>query len=169
VSQHAPKRPKFFFSLLGKVGWCWFIWNCVVHNVFPQHVPHNTSLYPISFALSCILVIYLTKPKGRDYNIIILGQSKPQGFLKRKLWWANQRCLSQKKKQGLWASPQLINTSHTISKTIWVKIVLVPLTLGVGKRSSFRLFGFLALPINLPTLGHRLQISKGLKLNPSHA
>jgi hypothetical protein len=51
--------------------------------VFPQHVPHNTSLYPISFALSYTLVNYLTMPKGRDYNIFILGQSKPKAFKKK--------------------------------------------------------------------------------------
>jgi hypothetical protein len=75
--------------------------------VFPQNVPHNTSIYPISFALSSTLVIYLTMPKGRDYNIFILGQSKPQGLVFKKNCNGPINDAHHKtKKNGLWASPQ---------------------------------------------------------------
>jgi hypothetical protein len=33
-----------------------------------QHFPNSTSLYPISFALSYVLVTYVASPKGGDYN-----------------------------------------------------------------------------------------------------
>jgi len=46
---------------------CFSNFQCV-----PQHTPNNTSLYPISFALSSILVTYIINPKEEYYNISIL-------------------------------------------------------------------------------------------------
>jgi hypothetical protein len=61
--------------------------NCQwVFNMFPsfqcvpQHFPHNTALYFISFALSSTLVTYSTNPKGEHYNICILGLSNSWFF-----------------------------------------------------------------------------------------
>jgi hypothetical protein len=46
-------------------------------------------------------------PKGRDYNIFILGQSKPQGLVFKKNCNGPINDAHHKtKKNGLWASPQ---------------------------------------------------------------
>jgi hypothetical protein len=65
-----------------------------------------------------------------------------------------------KEKKRILGIPKLINTSHTMLKTKWVKEVLVPLTLGIGKRSSFKLSRFLVPPINLPTLRQRPNLER---------
>jgi hypothetical protein len=76
VSKHASDG---YFSF-GKCGRCWLFSDFVVPNVFPNVFGHNvsnsTSIYPISFALSSILVTYIISQKEGDYNISISGLSR---------------------------------------------------------------------------------------------
>jgi hypothetical protein len=86
----------------------------VVHTTFPssshcvpQRVPNNSSLYPISIALSSPLVTYIIIPQGREYNMSILGLfflggTKLISFLNFQIFlqWANQRCPLQIQKKN---------------------------------------------------------------------
>jgi hypothetical protein len=46
-----------------------------VFNVFPQHVPNNSWLYPIFFVVDSTLENLYIQPNGGIYNIFILGLS----------------------------------------------------------------------------------------------
>ncbi len=115
MSEHAFKGPKFFFSFGGSIRevLVLFCSQCV-----PQHVPNSTLLHLISFALSFILVTFISSPKGGHYHISILGPHK--ALLIFFLWWTNQHCPLERKKKELWGAHNYL---------IWVTIYFYTLVL----------------------------------------
>jgi hypothetical protein len=90
-------QPMFVLLLWGKVLMFNFYCSQFVLTVFPsssqwvpQHVPNSSSLYLTSFALKFSLLVY---PAHRQrFQHIYFGALIYFIFL----WWANQRCPSQK-------------------------------------------------------------------------
>jgi hypothetical protein len=112
VNQHAPTWLIFWWGGLGVLDfYCpnlfpsnsqWVFKMSPSFQCVPQHFPHNTSLYFISFALSSTLVTYSTNPKREHYNICILGLSK-------NLFFFNDGPITnaheKRKQKKLWGSP----------------------------------------------------------------
>ncbi len=63
----------FFFPFGGSIG---EVLDLFGSQCVPQHVPNSTLLHLISFALSFILVTFISSPKGGHYDISILGPYK---------------------------------------------------------------------------------------------
>jgi hypothetical protein len=103
VRQNAPGELRFFsfgewwgclISFVPKV----FLWSshCVPIMLPEFRSSNSSSFYPISFALSFILVTYISSPKEEIITYRFWGFQKLDCFS----WWANQRCLSNKKKMN---------------------------------------------------------------------
>jgi hypothetical protein len=77
-----------------------------------QHVPNSSSFYPISFALSFTLVIYISSPRW-DYNIFILGLSKVRSIVL--VMGQSKKPITKEKKIELWGPHNyLIETLLTL-------------------------------------------------------
>jgi hypothetical protein len=98
---------------------------------------HPISFHPISFALSSSLVTYVTSPK-EDINYIIGTYFGIVQSLINVLWWADQRCPSQKKGKKNWTLRAPPTTNYIMLNT-WLIILKFILTCNIIFSKAFGL------------------------------